>query len=644
MRRITIFQLIFIANAFCLSAIELTDTTVVKLKEVVVDAQRNKLFSETGKRLISIGSEEIQLMPVQTAEELLRMVPGVDLRQRGQAGTQADISIRGGSFDQVMVLLNGIDMTDPQTGHHNMNLPVDVESLTGIEVLHGSSSKRYGTQAFSGAVNFSIVPADENRVTASVGYGSFNTYQGHAAVNLVRRSIRNFSAVSYAQSDGYKANTDFSRLNIYSLTNWNSAIAGNFDFQLGLQQKSFGANGFYSLAYPNQFEHTSSAFAAISWSKKINKLDFSAQVHSRRHYDRFELFRDFTGAATWYQDHNYHQTYVSGAAFQLQYLSRAGKFSGGLSLRNDHVFSTVLGDLIEDESDRPLNYYEKDQEKYFSRQAGRFMQQLFVDYAGSWKGFYLSAGASLSNSRDYNLHFNYGLELSYLVNDDFSVYVAANTATRLPTFTDLYYKSATQDANPLLQPEHSATTEAGLKYTDEGLSIQSAVFYRRGTNIIDWVKFPEAEKWQSLNLTAVNTLGADLSVTYTFKKSWLNELNFSYAYLQNDKLAAGFDSKYALDYMKHQLNFRLTHEIFANINAAWNVSLNDRAGQYTDFITKNPVDYTPYLLADTRISWNLSALKIFVDIKNLLNSIYVDYGGLVLPGFHANLGVKWEIK
>lgn len=622
----------------------LSDTTVIRLKQVEVEAARKKQFPEIGRVVRRIDSAQLHVQPALTTEALLRFVPGVDVRQRGAGGTQADLSLRGGSFDQVLVLLNGIDISDPQTGHHHMNLPVDIADLSGLEVLQGAASRRYGSGAFSGAVNFATQASKGRQVNAEASYGSFNTYRLRAAANLSSGDFSNYSSVTYTASDGYRHNTDYNRMNLYSLTNWKNDQAGTVELQLGLQHKSFGANGFYTLAYPEQFEHTRTLFSSLRWKKSWESLDVTAQVSSRRHYDRFELFRNFNGAAAWYTDHNYHLTDVNGGGVNAQYFTGFGKFSGGVNLRNDHIYSTVLGRLIENADERPVNKFEKSAEKVFTRGANRLLTTAFLDYTGNWQGFVLSGGVSLAHSADYNTHFNYGAELSYFLQNQLSFFVSANTATRLPTFTDLYYQNATHTANPDLQPEKSLNLEGGVSFTDQAFGARGSVFSRRGSNIIDWVKYSGETKWKSLNLVEVNTAGAEFSVEYKPASGLINQLQMSYTFIHSDKIADGFDSKYALDYLRHQFVLGVDHRIFDRLSASWNVGMSDRAGNYSEFSSGEITSYEPYWLVNTRIRYDLKNWQFYADVNNLLNINYVDFGGLPLPGIHFQAGLRWNLK
>jgi vitamin B12 transporter len=641
MRKITLSLLLFSVMSY---ASILNDSSVIHLSDVNVSAARQKQFSGIGKVVRIIDTEAINSLPVQGLDGLLKSISGVDVRQRGTGGTQADISLRGGSFDQVLILLNGVNITDPQTGHHNLNIPIDLNQISKIEVLQGSAARRYGGQAFSGAINIVTDTKSKSLVDAELSYGHFNTQTQKLTIGLGKKSLRNFTSVANNSSDGYKTNTDYEIINLFSQTNWESEKLGDFDLQLAWQSKSFGANGFYTLAYPNQFEHTQTQFSSLSWQKQLKNLHVNAQAYHRRHYDRFELFRDFEGAASWYVDHNYHLTDVTAGLINLQYYAPFGKFSGGVDVKYDHIFSTVLGVEIPEVNDRPVNKYEKEDDKFFTKAYDRLVSSGYVDFSRSINKIFFSAGGSVSQTADFGTQTNLGADISYFLTTDFVLFASGNTASRLPTFTDLYYKSATQDANPALQPEYSMTAELGFKYNQGALKIDGSGFYRRGKDIIDWVKFPDQEKWQSMNLTTLNTFGADISAAYSFNEGLIKNLMLTYAYIDTDKAPTEFDSKYALDYLRHQIVLQTSHAVVRNVDMVWNLTYNDRAGDYADFTSGIKTPYRPYLLISSRISLKLNQFLIYADVNNLLNTEFVDFGGLPQPGFHGILGVRWRLR
>jgi iron complex outermembrane receptor protein len=440
--------------------------------------------------------------------------------------------------------------------------------------------------------------------------------------------MQSFFSVTRKSSDGYIANTDFDIKNIFSQSILNTKSAGKFGLQLAYQKKSYGANGFYSLAYPNQFDHTKTIYGALDWKQTISaKVNLTAQLYSRRHYDRFELFRDMENAASWYKGHNYHLTDVKGARAVLALLTQYGNFQLGADVRNEHIYSTVLGNAL---NEAVQNKFDKD--IYFTKASQRFLPGFFADYALSVKSLFLSAGFSHTFSSQFGDFTAGGFEVAYHFTDNFKVFVLANSAVRLPTFTDLYYKSATQNANPDLRPEHARTIELGTKFEKKNMKFSGALFYRMGGNVIDWVKEPDSTRWESRNLTEVNVFGIDFSTEYRFHTSFLKKMALSYSFLTMDKSAGSYDSKYALDYLKNKLILSADHNLYKSLYASWKLSYIDRAGDYTDFKTGEKIKYAPYFMADVRLQWSKASYDLYLDLNNVADVQYADFGGLTQPG------------
>ncbi len=576
---------------------------------------------------------------MQTIDELLDYLAGVDIRQRGTGNVQADISIRGGSFDQVLVLLNGVNITNPQSGHYNLDIPVELSDISRIEVLHGSSARVLGVNAFSGAINIITAPGSKNEITTGISSGRYNTHSQTLAASYATGKIRALLSAAHHQSDGYIHNTDYNISNVLLHLSGNYLKAGKFGLQAGIQHKGYGANAFYSQDYPEQYDQTRTFFSALSWSLNKSKTLWNAQLYWRQHHDKFELFRNYHHSPDWYTGHNYHQTDVAGGKLSGSYLSAIGKLTLGIEIRNEHIYSNVLGKEMKHNRDVP---FEKN--AIFTYADNRLLNNLYIDYSNNFNRFYISAGGALNHTRKFGMRYFGGIELGYDVNDFIKLFTSFNSAVRLPTFTDLYYKSATQIANPELKPESSKTFEAGLKYHKSGFIADVSAFYRQGDNIIDWIKEPDSIRWESRNLTNVNALGADVSLKYDFSQSFIHNIKLVYSYLHLNKEAEGFDSKYALDYMKHKCVFSIYHTVYSKLTATWKASFTDRYGNYTEYNSGDLVDYAPYFLLDAKIQWTEKYFNIYMDINNILNTTYCDYGGLPLPGINWCVGVKLKIK
>jgi iron complex outermembrane receptor protein len=637
-KKITLIIFIFAFSLQLVEAQQKPDSVSIHLTEVEVNANRIKLYSEMGRIVSIIDKDEIKLFAVQSIDQLLDYVSGIDIRQRGTNGTQADISVHGGSFDQVLVLLNGVNITDPQTGHFNLDIPLNLEDVSRLEILEGSSARVLGPNAFSGAINIVTENKGKRWLNAELTGGSYSTFGQSLAGNLGTERFHTFASLSHKSSSGYMPNTDFDISSAFVQSVLKTQSLGKFDLQLAAQLKDFGANDFYSFVYPNQFEDSKTFLAALNWTMTKGNFTYDAQIDWRQHHDRFELFRDNINAPSWYTGHNYHLTDVTGTKITASYLSMFGKTTFGVDLRNEHIFSNVLGNLMV----KPLSVsFEANQ--FFTREANRFLETGFIDQTLNLKHWHFSAGAAATKSSSFGWNGYGGIDLTYEFNDKVRFFADANSAVRLPTFTDLYYKSATQLANPNLKPEKSQTIEVGIKIQQSHWQLNVSLFKRFGQNVIDWTKEADSTKWQSRNLTRVDAVGADFAFDYYFHHSFLKKVSFSYSYLTMNKAAIGFDSKYALDYLKNKITLSIQHALWSKLSASWNVSYSDRAGQYTDFSTTKLVDYSPYFLLNGRLLWTQKSFDIFADVNNILNVTYADYGGLIQPGVNFNVGLKVKL-
>ena len=612
--------------------------TTFQLDEITIFGQHNTPVSEQLRVVYSISRREIASLPTQDINELLNYLPGIDIRQRGAGGTQADLSMRGGTFDQVLVLLNGVNITDIQTGHYSLDLPVLLNQIDRIEILQGSSMSLFGLSAFSGAINIITGQNDDNKIVTSVVGGSYGLFTPSIKGNFSTNKWNFMGAFSHSSSSGYIHNTDFENNNLFFQAHYKDTKCGKIDFQLGGQTKNYGANSFYSLAYPEQFDAVKTLITSAQWEKLIKNFSFNSSLFYRRHHDRFELFREGTEhVPAWYKSHNYHQTDAFGANCKTAFFSKISKTSVGIELRNEHIFSTVLGDLL----DKPHEIPFEKTDTTFTHGKNRLNINYFAEQAFFIKKVSASVGISGNYNSMFKNNFAFGTNFGYEFLKNALVYFNFNRALRLPTFTDLYYKSATQISNPNLKPENSTTFEIGARYSAKHWYSSLSSFYRVGRDIIDWIKLPEDEKWQSMNHTEINTFGGEFSAGLR-SYFWVKNIEIGYSYVNSDKVPDEYISKYALDYLQHKATVRLEHRIWENFGATWQFSFQKRNGSYED-AGKQTVNYKHFELFDGRIYWQNSTTKVFVEATNILNTNYFDFGGIVQPQRWIKAGIELEI-
>ena len=449
--------------------------------------------------------------PVQTLESALRLAPSVDIRERGGKGMQADIFIRGGSFDQTMVLLNGIDFTDARTGHQSHSLPVDIDCISAVDLLDGVP----GVGAFAGAVNIRTAPLKPTylRFEGAGGQHGYAYANLSGAVTSGRFSL--LAAGSYRRSDGYRHNTDFANYNAFVRATYEAPRAGFFDLQAGYQNRTFGSNGFYAAYNPDQWEATSTALASLRWLKQAGRFSFGASASYRKNFDRYDWTR---GTAM-----NRHNTDNVGARLWADYDWQAGTTSLGGDYAFNHIYSTNLGEALS----RPHGRY--------THAKARSTGNLWLRHAKQWRRFDLAASAGISLT-PYGTSALWSLSGGYTPAAGLHLGIGAFQSMRLPTFTDLYYTSPAQINNLDLTPERAVTYlfDAGYMKNSWRLSLQT--YYRAGRDIIDWVwREDMGDKWHSEQTSRLDTYGIELSGGYTVADGFLRRVTLSYGYITTDR-------------------------------------------------------------------------------------------------------------
>lgn len=630
MKQITfifLFVLLLVSTATAQESVK-----TFNLNEVEVAASRSKIHPDATRIVNIIDKKDIEKIPIQNLDELLDRIAGIDARQRSNGGVQADISIRGGSFDQVLILLNGVNITDPQTGHYNLDIPIELSDINRIEILQGSAARVYGPNAFSGAINIITDGNRKSTVTSKQQAGSYGLVAQSLSGSYASDNFQSFASASYKQSDGYLKNTDYKILNTFWQSKINTKNAGYFQIQLSAQSKQYGANSFYTLKYPDQFENTKTFLSSVEWNLEKPLFTLNTQVYWRSHADKFDLFR-YSSTNT----PNFHQTDVTGTKITSAYDWTAGKTTLGIDVRNEHIFSNNLGKNM---TKPKLVPFEKDS-VYYTKEDNRLLITAMLDHTVKLKNWTLSGGVSTTFNKQFGISTNGGIDVAYNFNRQLSLYTALNTALRLPTFTNLYYQTATHISNPSLIPEKSVTVELGGKLTLQHFFANATFFHRSGKNVIDWVKQPSEDKWQCKNLTNIDAIGTDINLEYQFQNILIERVTLSGTYLKLNKTADNFDSEYALDYLKNKIIFGISHKVYKNISVNWSAAWYNRAGTYT--LNESLTDYKPFSLVNMRINWKLKKAIIYCDINNLTNQKYVEFGGLQQPGINFITGVQIHI-
>ena len=634
----------------------------VRLGDVGVTGSRAPLAQSRAARMVTVLTrDDIQAAPVQSVNDLLKMAVGVDVRQRGALGTQTDVSIRGGTQEQVAVLLNGINICDPQTGHNTLDLPCQLSEIVRVEVLEGPAGRAYGTSSLVGAIN--IVTATTKGAELTMEGGSY----GYAKAAVVASSRHHSLSGSYGRSDGYShaanghRNTDYSGSKAFYQGSYRDSVV-HLSWHVGLADKGWGSGTFYATPRwqaDDQYEHTTKLYTALQGASLQGAVRLRGAVYWNQNRDRYEGWRDRPEVMKF----NYNRCCVYGTHAGGYADWMLGRTAFGAELRREELVSSNLGEPLS--RPHPISGTNRD----YTLGISRTNLSAHLEHNVLLRRLTVSTGfvVTKSSQSDMDWQFFPGIDVSWRPFADPSaaasrqgvlrLFASYNSSLRLPSFTEMYYHLQGYAADPHLKPEEMRAVEVGAQYSQPGLQAKAVLYHHHGSNLIDWImdaSLGDEAHWQSVNHTRINSIGLetclDLVPSSLFPRSSflatrLASLHLSYSYMHQDKdLEPGVVSQYALEYLRHKLLLRTQWQLGTRLGLALHLRWQDRYGTYTDFAGR-VCDYRPYALVDARIYWTASRYTLYAEANNLLdNRRYVDFGNVPQPGLWLIGGIKFTLN
>ena len=580
--------------------------TTTELSEVYITDNRISIpLSETDRSIQVITKSDIENSPATSIENLLSLASGIDIRQRGVNGAQADVSIRGSSFEQVLVLINGTRMSDVQTGHHSMDLPVSLHSVERIVIVKGPSARRYGQNAYAGVIDIITKLNTKSSLEVNLSAADFGTFGVDAAFQTGGENFKQLIQANYNQTDGYRHNTDSKKTNFWYQNELNLG-KHNLSFQGGFTEKKFGANGFYATpAATEQYEETQSSLAAVKADFDFNRIQLNTSIYWRRHQDLYLFVRDNPSGYR-----NMHIGNTIGASSNLTYSSRLGESAFGLEGRKELLSSNNLGD-----------WNRTSVSLFFEHKFKLFNEKLDV-----------TPGFLVSDFNDFGTFFYPGIDVGYSISNHHRLYANVGKTYRTPTYTDLYYTDSVTEGNPDLKPEEALAYELGYRFQKQNWNFEVNGFIRNSKNTIDWVKENDEDKWEGFNITKVDLMGVESSVSYRFYTSFLNSISVNYTYIDKSLQANETKySKYILDHLKHQFIANLNHKIGNGVSMEWIYRYNDR------------LTLDDYHVLDAKMRWKKRNFELSVQCNNIFNTSYTETNLIPMPGRWLGGGVKVKI-
>jgi iron complex outermembrane receptor protein len=580
---------------------------------------------------------DISLSQISGLPDILRGISGIDPRQRGPFGIQADISIRGGTFEQTMILFNGVNISDPQTGHNSLNIPVDLDDIERIEIIKGPAAKTFGPNAFNGVINIIAGNQTRNAITVRSNAGMHGSFKTGATISSGTDKLSSYLSYNRQSSEGYIKNTDFFSDNLYMNARLNS---GRFisELQAGMMKKEFGANSFYSLRFPEQFEALQNSFISLK-TERTGQLKVSLTGYYRYNTDRFELIRNSSLVPF-----NHHLTRIAGMNLNGSYKHKFGTLNLGYELRNENILSNILGFQLN--NPLPVRGYDN---ALYTKSHNRLNTSIFAENYLTAGKLNVNTGALLYFNSDYGTSGFYpGIDIAYGITKSVKLYASANPTLRMPSFTEMFYSSPVQKGNSALKPEKAFTLEGGIKMERSNFIASAALFRREGKELIDWVKnaSPDSLIWRSSNHARVDISGLEASISYFLRgfesPDRRRSVGLSVSLLDSDTYPDSLLSRYVFDYLRSKFVADIHFWVTGNFHISGNVTYSDRNGGYQGN-SGSTVMYPPFWVTDIKFVYASDKITLHLGASNLLNTKWYDFGGIIQPGIWINSGVVIRI-
>ena len=600
---------IFIACTFLYSPIYAEGG--LDLEKIVVKQDRDTPVWASLKEnspVETFTSYDIKQKSLDTLTDLLNYSAGMDLRSRGPEGIQGDLSLRGSNFEQAAVAINGISVMDPQTGHHNLDMPLTVFDIDKVEVNKIGDSSIYGAGALAGSANFVIKKPARNSFSLETLFGENALFRQASSCSFLKNDFSGRVSFEHNIAKAARPNTDFEDRTACVYLNKDFSDT-RLDYLFGYQKKDFGADSFYSNLFPEEEEHTETYFFNTGLNQKFDYGSLQENLYLRKHRDKFILRRNTPTSV------NYHTTYVYGLKQQYGLPVSYGLLNCGIDTGSDEINSTNLG------------------------KRARFHQ---AEYAGFTPELGDKLSADLRARADYYQQWNwqpsYNFGVGYkLLGDLLRMRTCLSRAFRIPSFTELFYSDTANQGNPDLKTETSDNFDLGVDSKQERIELSLDGFLRQARNVIDWTRTLDTLPWQAANLGKVDFTGIEfrskLKTRSNFNWFSLESVDFSYNYNHADKKTAGLLSKYALDILKNQCILDFYTEMFS-LTINWQLSYNQRDFGETYFIGN--------LYIGKKISGINFTCEPFIKLDNFSNTKYSEISGVLEPGRWIKSGVKLE--
>ena len=588
--------------------------------EVAVVASRTGVETEAVTVAV-LTRKEIERLPARSLAEILRYLPSVDVRRRGPEGAQADVGLRGADYNGTLVLVDGEPVNDPQTNHLTLNLDVPADAIERVEVLYGAASALYGSEAIGGVINVVTRAGSLGKARAQLEgryvHGSHSLDAGSLRLATKLTDAVTVSVDgSRSESSGFRDDREHAAGALHASLRVDTSV-GPVTLAGGTARNTFGAYAFYGTRYPNQQEGTRTRSLRLSADLSVGggwSLAPSASVRS--YHDDFVLERSNPG---FYR--NLHDADRTAFRVVARRPLLGGTLAVGAEAGRDAIDSTNLGDHTR------------------SRRAA-FLElgRPFSTASPSAGG--IRAGVRADHTEGFGTRVSPQLAAWSALGGGLKARGSVGTAFRVPTFTELYYVDPQTIGDPGLHPEKATSVEAGLTWDAGPVRLDTAVFYRHGTDLIDFVRSSPLEPYRATNLRTVDTRGVEATVSLDparIAPTPLTRLALRAAFYSADleelrAEAGATEGRYVLDPLRVKWDLLAEARLLFRVDALARLSYFDR-----------PSFDAGVLLLDGRLGFDLlegDILEVYLEGDNLGDVRYEELPGVPLPGRTIASGLR----
>lgn len=636
-----------------ISFIFITNYAQTALDEVLVSASRiqSKKY-ESGKNITVISQKEIAQLPVNSVDELLQYVGGVNLNNRGGFGVQSDIGMRGSTFSQVLVLVDNQRINDPLTAHFNNYVPIPLSEVHHIEIVRGSASASFGADAVGGIIHIKtktyegLFNSQEiSSTNGNVGIGDHNLSMLDAGVHQQSKRFGFSAAVKSSESDGEQlVNPNFANAqrgdslhhNFFDLKTYTAAVTyrgDNLKFYArgGSDYRDFAAKHFYTTStYDESIEKVSSYWTqtALIFDQKNSRTELNASYRNGK--DSFAFNPLFTP--------NEHTTQRINATLSQNRKMGGVDVSFGFQSDWQDIVSTDRGD------------------HQTTSNAAFILAQKRINQ------LHLNGGIRIENSEKIGTQLVPQLNASYKM-DNLVLRSSLGRSIRQADFTERFtsYKLSNLTpgrnvGNPDLEAESSYNFDLGADvYLSENLQFSNTLFFRQSSNLIDYTLTnsdaisnltnlqPNSDYLYAKNISESTTWGNEFGLKYTQNiQNGQIGASLNYTYL-NTSTPDSVVSKYIANHPIHNLNGSLNIR-YTGLGLNVGGALITRNAEAVEAINAEIKDQ--YAILNLKLSYTIKEFpaSVYVDVRNALDTRYQEILGSQMPGRWIMGGIRWNFQ